>query len=75
MSNFEELFSAAAWEPINTGVTIAERLKAEADGVPYATHRGIIKIAGLELECFQLSTGDRIVTEESIVAFLRCLET
>lgn len=40
--------------------------------IPYATHEGVLRIPGLdvELDVVQLNTGQRIITEESLVKFL-----
>lgn len=40
------------------------------DGLPYATHRGVLKIAGAEFEVFQLSNGQRVISKESLEKFL-----
>lgn len=38
----------------------------DSQGIPYATHRGILNIMGNELECFILDDGRRIFSAESI---------
>ncbi len=35
-------------------------------GLPYETHRSILQIGNIELECVQLSNGQRVFTEESL---------
>jgi hypothetical protein len=39
------------------------------DDLPYATHEGALNVAGFEFKCYQLSTGERVIDEESIVRF------
>jgi hypothetical protein len=60
----EDIFEALEWEAL-------PRPSGESDdGVPYATHRGVITIMGAELECFQLSSGQRVFSAESLERFL-----
>lgn len=42
--------------------------------LPKEVSRGIVKIGDLEIEVVQLDNGQRIITVESMDAFLRCLE-
>lgn len=39
------------------------------DGL-YATHRGVVDLLGFELEVFQLSNGERVISEESMLKTL-----
>lgn len=39
----------------------------------YATHRGVVNIGGVDIEVFQLSDGQRVVTEDSVRVFLQLL--
>jgi predicted RNA-binding Zn-ribbon protein involved in translation (DUF1610 family) len=42
--------------------------------LPWATHRGVLRLVpGLELECIQLSDGRRVISQESLAAFLAWL--
>jgi hypothetical protein len=41
----------------------------DCDGLPYVTHRGMLNVAGIELEVFQLSSGQRVISEESVMRF------
>ena len=36
------------------------------DGIPYATHKGTLKIGDIELECYQLSDGRRVFDADSV---------
>jgi hypothetical protein len=57
----DQILDAITWEPIaNTLPT---------SGLPYVTHRGLLTIGSCELECLQLSDGQRIFTEESLLKF------
>jgi hypothetical protein len=48
-----------AWEPLGP------RLFRKGD-LPWVTHRGILKLPGLEIEVLQLSNGQRVLSEESL---------
>ena len=37
--------------------------------IPWATHEGILEIAGHKLRCYQLNTGIRVFAAEDIEAF------
>lgn len=41
------------------------------DGLPYATHEGVLRIDHIELKCYQLNDGRRIFDEASIMLLLR----
>jgi hypothetical protein len=47
---------------------------AQSTGVPYVTHIGTLNIMGSELVCCQLSNGQRVFTEESIMKFFGMME-
>lgn len=40
--------------------------EANPDGVPFATHEGILNLCGLKIRVVQLNTGQRIFPEEEI---------
>jgi hypothetical protein len=42
-------------------------------GLPYPTHEGTVNILGYELQCFQLSNGQRIFEKESFDGFMEYL--
>ena len=62
MAPVDMLLDQAEWE-------ILPPQNVESDGLPVATHRGILRIGSFELECFQLSNGKRVFTEESLAKF------
>ena len=41
--------------------------------LPYATHEGVLQIGPLELRCYQLSDGQRVIDEASVIKFLKYL--
>jgi hypothetical protein len=54
----------ADWQPLYN--------EDRPDGLPYATHFGILNIGGNELRVFQLNTGKRVILEEDMAAFFGC---
>ena len=46
----------------------------DGSGIPYATHSGVLRFGGVELECHTLSNGLRVFTEESVMKFLGALD-
>lgn len=57
-----ELMQAAKWE-------LLPPQQDSGDGIPHATHHGTLTIMGCELECYRLSNGQNIFTEESLLKF------
>ena len=45
------------------------------DGIPYATHEGVLEIAGMKLRCYRLNTGQAIIRADDIADFFRIEET
>jgi hypothetical protein len=45
----------------------------DEDGIPYATHTGILRIAGCELNVARLSTGQAVIEAESLDRFFKRL--
>lgn len=43
------------------------------DGTLYATHSGVLEIAGHKLRCFRLSNGQAVFEETDFLAFLNTL--
>jgi hypothetical protein len=54
---------------LDSAVWTALPAPAETGELPYATHEGILTFAGAELRCYQLSTGERVFTPESLELF------
>lgn len=42
---------------------------AKEGDIPIVTHEGILKIGPLELRVYQLSDGNRVISEEDLIAF------
>ena len=57
----DDILNNLTWEPVGWS--------GEPSDLPHVTHRGILRIGNQELECFQLSNGQRIFTEESLMKF------
>lgn len=63
--------SAAIETLINGVVQPIAGAAPNADGVPYATHSGVLELVpGLKLNVYRLSTGQAIVDAESMQRFL-----
>lgn len=61
--------------PINAMMEGLEWVEIEGDppkdddGIPYATHKGTLKIGDIELQCYQLSDGQRVFDADSVMRF------
>ena len=42
------------------------------EGLPYATHEGVMRVGDFEFKCYQLSNGTRVISKESMEAFFGC---
>ena len=45
-----------------------------SDGVPFATHEGVLELGGHFLRCYRLNTGQAVFAADDINAFLGDLE-
>ena len=44
------------------------------NGMPYATHKGVLELVpGLRINCYRLNTGQAVIDEEGLGAFLEFL--
>lgn len=43
------------------------------DGIPYATHSGMLRVGEFELRCYQLSDGQRIFDADDLATFFNQL--
>ena len=42
-----------------------------ADGMPYATHKGVLELVpGMRMNCYRLNTGQAVIDEDGLRAFL-----
>lgn len=53
MTPIEQILSTVDWQE-------APQQDVESDGLPYATHSGILKIFGVQLRCYRLNDGRAI---------------
>ena len=56
------ILDAVEWKALATG-------EPSDDGIPVATHEGILRIGNAELKVYQLSNGVRVIEEQSLVRF------
>lgn len=51
-----------------------EGVKPSESGMPYATHKGVLELVpGLRMNCYRLNTGQSVIDEEGMRAFLEFL--
>lgn len=58
------LMNAVEWEATGS----AEDVAMADDGIPWATHSGVLHIGGVELRCYTLNTGERILNADDVEA-------
>lgn len=63
----DRMLDAGTWTPLPEPGEAPE-------GLPHATHAGVLRIGELELPVVQLSDGQRLVTEDGMRLFLAWLE-
>ena len=63
MSGIDGLLKTVEWIP--TGMTASE----SSDGLPYATHSGVLEIMGFKMRCHRLSTGQAIFDADDFNEF------
>jgi hypothetical protein len=61
VSVIETMFDGVAW--------VALPPQEPRDGLPVATHEGVLDLGGAKLRVVQLSTGQRIIDADDLVAF------
>ena len=64
--------------PIEAAINAVVRPITDAapgdDGMPYATHSGVLELVpGLRMNVYRLSTGQAVVDQEGMAAFLQWL--
>lgn len=67
LSPIEMMMDGLTWVPVKHD----ELANDSDDGLPIATHEGILNIAGIELKCFRLSNGQAVIDAESMERFLQ----
>lgn len=60
----DKLLDAVAWE------MIPRVAAAQNSGLPFATHSGVLEIAGLKLLVYVLNTGERVFDAKSVAEML-----
>ena len=53
MTPIDKMMSMVEWVP--TGQN-----SSESDGMPYATHSGVLDLFGTPMKCFRLNTGEAV---------------
>lgn len=64
---FRDILNSVPMRPIEGACT-------SSDGVPYATHSGVLELGPLDLQVFRLSDGRIVISEEAMAAFLKFIE-
>lgn len=62
MTPIDQMMNAVEWQPVE-GEMVAD------DGLPYATHTGVLNIGGFAFKCYQLNTGQRLIDAEDMERF------
>lgn len=57
----EMIFDGLTWTAIPGAAGVGDD-----DGIPYATHQGVISLAGFELTVFQLNNGQRVFSADDL---------
>lgn len=66
MSGTPSFLAGVEWKPsFDTG--------ADADGLPYITHSGVLNICGKKLRCYRLSNEQAIFNVDDFAAFFAAL--
>jgi hypothetical protein len=58
----ELLMDSVEWKPIQGDAVTVD------DGLPIATHEGILRFGDIELKVHQLNDGRRVIDEDSLIA-------
>lgn len=62
MKPMDALMAAVEWE-------VVDGAKTNDDGIPYATHSGVLNIMGQSLRVYRLNTGQAIINADDLDAF------
>lgn len=63
MTPIDAMLNAVEWKQLEGDPP------ADDDGLPYATHEGVLTIGNIELKCYQLNDGTRLFDAESVHCF------
>ena len=64
MNPIEQLLSNIEFVPIS------DELIKKSDDMPYVTHEGVLDIGGVKIQVYQLSNGQRVISEGEIARVL-----
>lgn len=61
-------------QAINAALVPIDSPHQSSDGMPYATHKGVLELVpGLRINCFRLNTGQTVIDQQGLNAFLEFL--
>jgi hypothetical protein len=70
VSAIDRILDDVEWVALDPPMCPAE----DVEGIPYATHRGVLRLTLMvlvvEVECFRLSDGRRVISEEGMTALM-----
>jgi hypothetical protein len=58
----DAMLDLVKWEPINAD----QENYPDENSLPIATHRGLLRIGDYQLEVFQLSNGERVISKQGL---------
>jgi hypothetical protein len=61
MTPIDTLMNGLSWSPTN--------MKPDNNELPFATHEGVLEVAGLKLRCYRLNTGEAIINSDNFMDF------
>ena len=61
MKPIEQLLDTLDWQPVE--------MDPSDDGLPFATHSGVLEIAGHKFRCFRLNDGRAVFHADDVNAF------
>jgi hypothetical protein len=64
MTPADAMMNSVEWQSIEPDAAMLAD-----DGIPYATHEGVLNIGGFEFKCYQLSDGKRVFDADSVHRF------
>jgi hypothetical protein len=65
----ETLLEQVDWDEVNMDK------KANPNNLPFATHKGVLEIAGISLRCYRLNDGSAIFDADDIKVLLEGFES
>lgn len=63
-SPIEQMLDKIEWQQVVTPIEWVPGVVRE--GIPYATHVGMLDIDGIKLRCYQLSNGQRVFNADDV---------